>query len=127
MAPHAAQPLPVPGDDWREWFRTAPAASAARRRRAATARGCTRAPRPPPTSTGSAASWSSSSRLPEQHARTALAAGRFTVGSVLEEQADPGPDGGADLPADLSPVGHGSAFEAGPGLLADGLAHRAGL
>ena len=51
-----------------------------------------------------------------------LAAGRFTVGSVLEEQAD--------LANDLtdrtnSAVDHEAAFEAGLGLLSDGLArHR---
>ncbi|MFE2442744.1 hypothetical protein ACFXDF_11870 [Streptomyces sp. NPDC059426] len=68
------------------------------------------------------------SGVPERDAQMAmLAASRFTVGSVLEEQADTGPGGSTDLPADLPPIDHDSAFEAGLTLILDGLAHRAGV
>ena len=53
-----------------------------------------------------------------------LAAGRYTVGSVLEEQADAGPGDGSDPPADMPAIDHESAFEAGLTLILDGLAHR---
>ncbi|GAB3897229.1 hypothetical protein GCM10029964_079750 [Kibdelosporangium lantanae] len=61
------------------------------------------------------------SGVPEQDAQAAmLAAGRFTVGSVLEEQAGPSPD----LPAGMPRVDHESAFEAGLALIVDGLVTR---
>ncbi|MEV4095890.1 hypothetical protein [Streptosporangium saharense] len=63
------------------------------------------------------------SGVPERDARMAMpAAGRFTVGGVLEEQADPGD--GSDPPADMPVVGHEPAFESGLTLIVDGLAHR---
>jgi TetR/AcrR family tetracycline transcriptional repressor len=64
------------------------------------------------------------SGLPEREAGMAmLAAGRFTVGSVLEEQAE---DGSAGPPPGIPPVDHDSAFEAGLNLIVEGLAHGAG-
>ena len=58
-------------------------------------------------------------RGPVRDAQLALlAAGRFTVGSVLEQQADAGPPG---------PIDHDSVFEAGLAFVTDGLAQRAGL
>jgi TetR/AcrR family tetracycline transcriptional repressor len=51
-----------------------------------------------------------------------LAASRFTVGSVLEEQADI--DSDADLPPDVPVIDHESAFEAGLTLILDGLTRR---
>ncbi|WP_294011804.1 hypothetical protein [Streptomyces sp.] len=66
--------------------------------------------------------------VPERDAQMAmLSASRFTVGSVLEEQADTGPDAGADLPADLPVIDHESAFEAGLALILSGLVHRTGV
>jgi TetR/AcrR family tetracycline transcriptional repressor len=62
--------------------------------------------------------------LPEREAQMAmLAAGRFTVGSVLEEQADPGLTAAV---AGIPLIGHESAFEAGLALIVDGLTHRVG-
>jgi TetR/AcrR family transcriptional regulator, tetracycline repressor protein len=62
------------------------------------------------------------SGVPERDAQMAmLAAGRFTVGSVLEEQADPGT---AALPADVPAIDHESAFAAGLALILDGLEQR---
>ncbi|WP_330260707.1 hypothetical protein OG586_36840 [Streptomyces murinus] len=68
------------------------------------------------------------SGVPERDAQMAmLAASRFTVGSVLEEQADPGPGDDADLPADMPVIDHESAFEAGLALILNGLVHRTGM
>src|SRR5688500_1386495 len=66
------------------------------------------------------------SGLPERDAQMAmLTASRFTVGSVLEEQAaDAGLGDGADPSAGVPPIDHGSAFEAGLALILDGLADR---
>ncbi|MFI6299333.1 TetR/AcrR family transcriptional regulator C-terminal domain-containing protein [Nonomuraea sp. NPDC050790] len=125
MAPHATAPLPRAGDDWRDWFRentrsfrrtllmrrdgarlhagTTPTADLARLRRKM--------------------DFLLASGVPERDAQMAmLAAGRFTVGSVLEEQADLG----SDLPADVPLIDHESAFEAGLTLILDGLARRVG-
>lgn len=62
------------------------------------------------------------SGVPERQARMAmLAAGRFTVGCVLEEQADvDAPDAG-DLPDDVPALDHEAAFEAGLALILGGL------
>jgi TetR/AcrR family transcriptional regulator, tetracycline repressor protein len=49
------------------------------------------------------------------------AASRFTVGGVLEEQAN---DVSADQGADLPQMDHESAFEAGLALVLDGLTDR---
>ena len=66
------------------------------------------------------------SGVPERDAQMAmLAAGRFTVGCVLEEQADAGPGIGADHPV-VPPIDHESAFEAGLDLILNGLANRVG-
>jgi TetR/AcrR family transcriptional regulator, tetracycline repressor protein len=65
------------------------------------------------------------SGVPEQHARTAMsAAGRFTVGSVLEEQADAGPGDSADRTAGTPPMDHEFAFEAGLALILQGRSSR---
>lgn len=66
------------------------------------------------------------SGLPEEDARMAmLAAGRYTVGSVLEEQADTALAVGADHPV-VPTIDNESAFEAGLALMVDGLAQRVG-
>ncbi|MGW2866260.1 TetR family transcriptional regulator [Streptomyces sp. NPDC001205] len=65
------------------------------------------------------------SGVPERDARMAmLAAGRFTVGCVLEEQADSGPGSDSDRRAEMPPIHPESAFEAGPSLIVDGLTPR---
>lgn len=65
------------------------------------------------------------SGVPERDAQMAmLTASRFTVGSVLEEQADADSGDGSDSPAGMPVIDHESAFEAGLTLILDGLVHR---
>lgn len=68
------------------------------------------------------------SGVPERDAQMAmLAAGRFTVGRVLEEQADVGSGDTPDPQADLPVIDHESAFEAGLALILDGLVRRTAM
>ncbi|MFD7335315.1 TetR/AcrR family transcriptional regulator C-terminal domain-containing protein [Streptomyces violascens] len=68
------------------------------------------------------------SGVPERDAQMAmLAAGRFTIGSVLEEQADSHPEDSTTQPADMPAIDHDSAFEAGLTLILNGLTHRTGM
>ena len=63
-----------------------------------------------------------SAGLPETDAQMAmLAASRFTVGCVLEEQAD---DSRQNDNASVPPISHESAFEAGLALIVGGLVAR---
>ncbi|MFD8787267.1 TetR/AcrR family transcriptional regulator C-terminal domain-containing protein [Kitasatospora sp. NPDC059599] len=126
MAPHAAAPLPMPGDDWRDWF----ADNTRSFRRTLLMRRDGARLHAGSTPTGDLdrirhkMAFLTASGMPQQDAQTAmLTAGRFTVGSVLEEQADTGPHVGADLPADLPAIDHESAFEAGLALILNGLTH----
>jgi AcrR family transcriptional regulator len=121
MAPHAAAPLPTPSDDWRAWFlentrsfrRTLLMRRDGARLHAGSFPGGADLDR-----IGVKMAFLAAAGLPESEAQTAmLAASRFTVGSVLEEQADPEFGAGG-------PHNHESAFEAGLALIADGLAHR---
>ncbi|WP_406156475.1 hypothetical protein OG298_02295 [Streptomyces sp. NBC_01005] len=66
----------------------------------------------------------SSTSLPRDAQMAMLAAGRFTVGSALEEQADAGSGDDSDPQADMPVIDHESAFEAGLTLILDGLVHR---
>ncbi|WP_399880710.1 TetR/AcrR family transcriptional regulator C-terminal domain-containing protein [Streptomyces sp. BBFR51] len=125
MAPHATAALPAPADDWREWFlentrsfrRTLLLRRDGARLHAGSSPGV-----PDLGRIAHKMDFLVASGVPEHHARTAmLAAGRFTVGSVLEEQADPDPDPGADRTADMPPIDHESAFEAGLALILGGL------
>ena len=61
--------------------------------------------------------------VPQPNAITGmLAASRFTVGSALEQQADPGADGTVAAAADhLAVPTHDQAFEAGLSMLLTGL------
>lgn len=123
MAPHAAQPLPTPGDDWRGWFlentRSFRQTLLMRRDGARLHAGTT--PIGDLDRIRRKMDFLITSGVPERDAQMAmLAAGRFTVGSVLEEQADPGP-GTAALPADVPAIDHEAAFEAGLALILDGL------
>lgn len=68
------------------------------------------------------------SGVPERDAQLAmLTASRFTVGAVLEEQADTDPDTdhGTSHRADIPRIDHESAFEEGLALIVAGLAQRA--
>jgi TetR/AcrR family tetracycline transcriptional repressor len=121
MAPHATAPLPAPGEDWRAWFlenfRSFRRTLLLRRDGARLHAGLRPGP-PDRERIVHKVGFLVASGVPERDAQMAmLAGGRFTVGSVLEQQADVGPPG---------PVDHDSAFEAGLTFVADGLAHRAG-
>ncbi|WP_276540115.1 TetR/AcrR family transcriptional regulator C-terminal domain-containing protein [Streptomyces hygroscopicus] len=127
MAPHAAAPLPTPDDDWRDWFlentRGFRRTLLMRRDGARLHAGST--PAGDLDRVRRKMEFLVASGVPERDAQMAmLAAGRFTVGSVLEEQADPGPDAAAELPADMPAIDHESAFEAGLALILEGLACR---
>ncbi|MFD4635316.1 TetR/AcrR family transcriptional regulator C-terminal domain-containing protein [Streptomyces sp. NPDC058284] len=127
MAPHANAPLPMPGDDWREWFlantRSFRRTLLMRRDGARLHAGST--PTADLDRIRHKLAFLVDSGVPERDAQmTMLAAGRFTVGSVLEEQADSGPGAGPDLPDDMPRVDPESAFEAGLRLIVDGLAPR---
>lgn len=121
MAPHATAPLPEPGDDWRVWFgensRSFRRTLLRRRDGARLHAGLL----PGASDLGRIAHklrFLVESGVPERDAQLALlAASRFTVGSVLEQQADAGPPG---------PFDHDSAYEAGLALITDGLANRLG-
>lgn len=125
MAPHAAAPLPTPGDDWRDWFldntRSLRRTLLSRRDGARLHAGST--PANDLARIRHKMDFLVTSGVPERDAQMAmLAASRFTVGSVLEEQADSGD--ASDPPADMPVIDHEAAFEAGLTLILDGLAHR---
>jgi TetR/AcrR family transcriptional regulator, tetracycline repressor protein len=125
MAPHATAPLPEPGDDWREWFlentRSFRRTLLMRRDGARLHAGST--PVSDLDRIRHKMNFLVASGVPERDAGMAmLASSRFTVGSVLEEQADTG----ADLSDDLPAIDHESAFEAGLALLLAGLVAASG-
>ncbi|MEU5794728.1 TetR/AcrR family transcriptional regulator C-terminal domain-containing protein [Streptomyces sp. NPDC047813] len=130
MEPHATAPLPTAGDDWRDWF----ADNTRGFRRTLLMRRDGARLHAGSTPGGDLArlhrkmDFLVASGVPERDAQMAmLAASRFTVGSVLEEQADTGPGDGAERPADMPVIDHESAFEAGLALLLNGLAQRTGM
>ncbi|MEO9077865.1 MAG: TetR/AcrR family transcriptional regulator C-terminal domain-containing protein, partial [Rhodanobacter sp.] len=94
MAPHASAPLPTPSDDWRTWFadnmRSFRRALLLRRDGARLHAG-TRPRNVDIERIMHKIAFLVAAGHREQNAKMAmLAAGRFTVGSVLEEQADVG-------------------------------------
>jgi TetR/AcrR family tetracycline transcriptional repressor len=127
MAPHATEPLPMAEDDWRDWFlentRSFRRTLLMRRDGARLHAGTT-----PTADLGQIRrkmAFLVASGVPERDAQMAmLTASRFTVGSVLEEQAGPIPGESPDLPADMPRIDHESAFEAGLSLIVDGLTPR---
>ncbi|MFI6499733.1 TetR/AcrR family transcriptional regulator C-terminal domain-containing protein [Nonomuraea typhae] len=126
MAPHAAAPLPMPDDDWRDWFldntRSFRRTLLMRRDGARLHAGST--PAGDLDRIRRKMDFLVTSGVPERDAQMAmLAAGRFTVGSVLEEQADAGD--GSDPPTGMPVIDYESAFEAGLTLILDGLLVRA--
>jgi TetR/AcrR family tetracycline transcriptional repressor len=130
MAPHTTAPLPMPDDDWRDWFldntRSFRRTLLMRRDGARLHAGST--PANDLDRIRHKMDFMVTAGVPERDARMAmLAAGRFTVGSVLEEQADAGSGDGSDSPADMPVIDHESAFEAGLTLILDGLVHRTAM
>ncbi|MFG3254521.1 TetR/AcrR family transcriptional regulator C-terminal domain-containing protein [Streptomyces sp. NPDC048172] len=136
VAPHAAAPLPQPADHWRDWFlentrsfrRTLLMRRDGARLHAGSMPGGADLDR-----IARKMDFLLASGLPEREAQMAmLAASRYTVGCVLEEQANatvaPGadPDPGADTDHPVVPaIDEESAFEAGLALILDGLARHA--
>ncbi|WP_183154667.1 TetR/AcrR family transcriptional regulator C-terminal domain-containing protein [Streptomyces shenzhenensis] len=127
MAPHANAPLPTPEDDWRAWFlentRSFRRTLLMRRDGARLHAGST--PTADLDRIRRKMSFLIDSGVPERDAQMAmLTASRFTVGSVLEEQADAGPGDSPDLPPDTPRIDHESAFAAGLSLIVAGLTQR---
>lgn len=127
MDPHARAALPGPEDDRLEWFREN---TRSLRRTLLLHRDGARlhaGSRPAENDLGRIGrklEFLVDGGIPGPIAQMAmLAAGRFTVGSVLEEQADLPREATADPAGPI--LDHLAAFEAGLGLLTDGLArHR---
>ncbi|MEU6406582.1 TetR/AcrR family transcriptional regulator C-terminal domain-containing protein [Streptomyces sp. NPDC046985] len=127
MTPHAAAPLPSPGDDWRAWFlensRSFRRTLLLRRDGARLHAGSV--PTGDLDRVRRKVTFLVASGVPERDAHMAmLAASRFTVGCVLEEQADALAWDEEDLPADVPVIDHESAFEAGLTLILNGLEQR---
>lgn len=124
MAPHATAPLPQSGDDWRAWFldnsRSFRGTLLMRRDGARLHAGTT--PIGDLDRIRRKMAFLVASGVPEQHAQMAmLASSRFTIGCVLEEQADADAPETADLPDDVPALEHEAAFEAGLALILGGL------
>ncbi|MEU6845585.1 TetR/AcrR family transcriptional regulator C-terminal domain-containing protein [Streptomyces sp. NPDC046716] len=127
MAPHITAPLPSPEDNWRAWFlensRSFRRTLLMRRDGARLHAGST--PSGDLDRIRSKMAFLVTSGVPERDAQMAmLAAGRFTVGCVLEEQADADLPDGEDLPDDIPVLDHEEAFESGLALILDGLDQR---
>ncbi|MFJ7627832.1 TetR/AcrR family transcriptional regulator C-terminal domain-containing protein [Streptomyces sp. NPDC097595] len=127
MAPHADEALPSSGDDWRTWFlqnsRSFRHTLLMRRDGARLHAGST--PTGDLDRIRRKMAFLVASGVPERDAQTAmLATGRFTVGCVLEEQADLGAPAAEDLPDDVPVLPHEEAFEAGLALILGGLDRR---
>ncbi|CDN50617.1 TetR/AcrR family transcriptional regulator C-terminal domain-containing protein [Neorhizobium galegae] len=128
MAPHATAPLPMPSDDWRDWFldntRSFRRTLLMRRDGAKLHAGS-----PPGAADidriAHKMAFLVASGLPERDAQMAmLASSRFTVGSVLEEQAEASLGATADDLIGVPQIDHEAAFEEGLKLILDGLAAR---
>ncbi|WSX95077.1 TetR/AcrR family transcriptional regulator C-terminal domain-containing protein [Streptomyces sp. NBC_00890] len=124
MAPHAHAALPEPEDDWRSWFldnsRSFRRTLLMRRDGARLHAGST--PTGDLDRIRRKMAFLVASGVPERQAQMAmLAAGRFTVGCVLEEQAEAGAPKAGGLPDDVPVLDHEAAFEAGLALILGGL------
>lgn len=117
MAPLAAAALPVPSDDWPVWFAENMRSfrrTLLMRRDGARLHAGSRPVTESARRLTQKIAFLTAAGIPEPTAQMAmLAAGRFTVGSVLEEQADSGADTSADEEDGPMPVDHDAAFEAG--------------
>lgn len=123
MAPHATAPLPEPADDWHEWFlantRDFRRTLLLRRDGARLHAGLLPGGGDLSRITHKMA-FLANAGVPETDARMAmLAASRFTVGCVLEEQAEE--QGSVE---GVPSIDHESAFEAGLALILGGLVAR---
>ena len=129
MAPHARFPLPKPSDDWREWFRGNTQSfrrTLLLRRDGARLHAGSRPAGVGLERTKAKVDFLVGAGLPRHAAEMAmLAASRFTVGSVLEQQADQqaqaSPTDGRPS-AEMQEIDHDQAFQAGLDLIIQGLA-----
>lgn len=128
MSLHAAMPLPNPSDDWQTWFRDN---TRSFRRSLLSHRDGARlhaGTRPRTADMGRIAQkigFLVAVGLPEREVHMAmLAASRYTVGCVLEEQSERKSDGNECDVTNLPTIDHEMAFEMGLSLLLDGLAAR---
>ncbi|MEU3907875.1 TetR/AcrR family transcriptional regulator C-terminal domain-containing protein [Streptomyces goshikiensis] len=124
MAPHAHAPLPSPEDDWRTWFqdnyRSFRRTLRMRRDGARLHAGST--PTGDLDRIRHKMAFLVTSGVPEREAQMAmLAASRFTIGCVLEEQADADATDPGNLPDDVPALDPEAAFEAGLALILGGL------
>lgn len=124
LEPHSETPLPTPSDNWRSWFADNMRSfrhTLLLHRDGARLHAGTRPKKGQMERIMRKLNFLIASGIPERDAKMAmLAANYFTVGSVLEEQADANLRNDSDLP----PVDHEAAFEAGLALIIDGLATR---
>jgi len=128
MVPHATAPLPGPDERWQDWFlentRSFRRTLLLRRDGARLHAGLV--PNGDLDRIAAKMEFLTQAGVPERDAQFAmLAASRFTVGSVLEEQADAQAAITAAGESDaLPPIDHTRAFEEGLELIVDGLARR---
>lgn len=128
MRPHALEPLPAPADDWRSWFTEN---SRSFRRTLLMHRDGARlhaglVPNVDLDRIWKKLAFLETSGVPKFDAQMALlTASRFTVGSVLEEQADDVRNANSGKQDDLPNIDHEVAFEVGIGFIVGGLAMRA--
>jgi len=124
MTPHAHEPLPQVPQDWQAWFldNTRSFRRTLLQRRDGARLHAGSHPGPDLERIALKIRFLVDSGVPEVEARTAmLTASRFTVGSVLEEQASPDP---AEQPQEIPQITHAAAFESGLALLLQGLVHQ---
>ena len=128
MTPHAQAPLPSPTDDWRIWFADNTRSfrrTLLLRRDGARLHAGSRPADVDLARISHKLAFLIASGLSEDVAKMGmLAASRFTVGSVLEEQADAGSIGAAPITNSVAPIDHELAFEAGLAFIVSGMAEQ---
>ena len=124
MTPHAEAPLPGEATDWREWLRENNRSfrrTLLMRRDGARLHAGTRPPAGQMGKIMRKVAYLVESGLTEHDAKMAMhATGRFTVGSVLEQQSDH-----PTVVDEVEPIDPEAAFEEGLSLIVDGLSNRA--
>src|SRR5690625_2124537 len=127
MLPHSTAPLPMPEDDWADWFlENARSFRHTLLRRGDGARlHAGLLPTADLERITAKIAFLTEAGIPEWDAQFAmLTASRFTVGSVLEEQADTNEAVTRGDHPELPTVDHSAAFEHGVRMIVDGLASR---
>ncbi|MGR6467189.1 TetR/AcrR family transcriptional regulator C-terminal domain-containing protein [Rhizobium sp. PAMB 3182] len=128
MAPHATAPLPTPADDWRAWFLDNTRSfrrTLLRRRDGAKLHAGSRPGATDMDRIAHKMAFLVASGLPERDAQMAmLASSHFTIGSVLEEQAEATSSTAERHVAEIPQIDREAAFEEGLKLIVDALASR---